>query len=430
MSLMTSMNSGVSGLDQSSTDLTVIGDNIANANTVGFKGARAVFESALAQSVLSGSSAGEVGLGARLLAVQKMMTQGALTNTGNATDLAINGSGFFVMKGTHGGIQGQYYTRAGQFTLDSNGYLTNIEGLRVQGYLADEQGVVQPALGDLPIGDLAAPPQPTANITVKANLQSDAPIIAAAFDPANPVQTSNFSSSTTVYDSLGKAHQVDLYYAKTAAGQWSFHALSDGGGLAGGTAGTPMEIATGTLQFDSSGRLTDVTQAATFNPIDAVGPQALNFNFGTAIAAGGTGVDGITQFASPSTVTFVNQDGFSAGTLSALKVDTSGDITGTFSNGRSRVVGRVAVADFSAPDKLSRSGGNLYQEVPESGQPAIGNPSEGGRGALVSGALEQSNVDLASEFVKMIAAQRSFEANSKTITTADQLLSELISIKR
>jgi flagellar hook protein FlgE len=430
MSLMTSMNSGVSGLDQSSTDLTVIGDNIANANTVGFKGARAVFESALAQSVLSGNSAGEVGLGARLLAVQKMMTQGALTNTGNATDLAINGSGFFVVKGTHGGIQGQYYTRAGQFTLDTNGYLTNIEGLRVQGYLADDQGVVQPGLGDLPIGNLAAPPQPTANITVKANLQSDAPIITAAFDPADPGQTSNFSSSTTVYDSLGKAHQVDLYYAKTAAGQWSFHALCDGGGLAGGTAGTPMEIATGTLQFDSSGRLTDVTQASTFNPLDAVGPQALNFNFGTAIAAGGTGVDGITQFASPSTVTFVNQDGFSAGTLSALKVDTSGDIAGTFSNGRSRVVGRVAVADFSAPDKLSRSGGNLYQEVPESGQPAIGNPSEGGRGALVSGALEQSNVDLASEFVKMIGAQRSFEANSKTITTADQLLSELISIKR
>ncbi len=430
MSLMTSMNSGVSGLDASSTDLTVIGDNIANANTVGFKEGRADFEAALSQSALAGATGGQVGLGTSVQAVQKMMTQGALSSTGNATDLAIDGSGFFVVKGTNSGVSGQYYTRDGQFTFDSNGYLTNIDGLRVQGYLADSEGAVQPALGDLQIGNLTAAPQPTANITVKANLESDATAITATFDPADKT-TFNFSSSTTVYDSLGKDHQVDLYFVKTGDGTWTYHALTDGGGLSGGTAGTPVEIGSGDLTFDTSGKLASVAnQTSSFNPLNAVGPQALNFNLGTPTASGGTGVDGITQFASASTVTYVNQDGYSSGTLSSLKVDTTGDVTGTFSNGRSRVVGRVAVASFSSPDKLSRTGGNLFQEVPESGQPAIGNPSEGGRGSLVAGSLEQSNVDLATEFTNMITAQRNYEANSKTITTADQLLSELIAIKR
>lgn len=429
MSLMTSLYAGASGLDAASTDLTVIGDNIANANTIGFKASRASFEDALAQNLLGGGVAGQAGLGVRLQAVQRILTQGALSNTGIATDLAIDGAGFFAVKGSHSGIQGQFYTRAGQFTLNQNGYLVNLEGLRVQGYLADPNGQVQPSLGDLKVGELSAPPRPTANVTVKANLQSDAAVLLSAFDPADPSGTSNFSSSATVYDSLGKAHQVDLYYKKASSGAWEFHALTDGGGLNGGTAGTEAEIATGTMSFDSDGKLTAVTQSSNFNPIDATAPQALNFNFGTP-APGGSGVDGITQFANPSTTTFVNQDGTSAGDLSSLKITQNGDIVGAFSNGQSRTVGRVALADFAAPDKLSRIGGNLFQEMPESGQPAIGDPSQGGRGSIVAGALEQSNVDLASEFVKMIAAQRGFEANSKTLTTADQLLSELIAIKR
>jgi flagellar hook protein FlgE len=228
MSLLTSLYSGASGLDASSTDLSVIGDNIANANTIGFKASRAAFEEALAQNLL-GSSANQVGLGTRLQAVQKIMTQGALSNTGIATDLAVDGGGFFAVKGTQSGVAGQFYTRAGQFTLDQNGYLVNLGGLRVQGYLADSAGQVQPALGDLPVGDLAAPPLPTANITVKANLQSDAEILVNPFDAADPDSTSNFSSSATVYDSLGKAHQVGLYYRKTASGSWEFH-------------GSPMEV--------------------------------------------------------------------------------------------------------------------------------------------------------------------------------------------
>ncbi len=429
MSLITSLYSGASGLDAASTDLTVIGDNIANANTVGFKASRASFESTLAQNLLGGGSNGQAGLGTRLQAIQRISTQGALANTGIATDLAIDGAGFFAVKGNQGGIEGQFYTRAGQFSLDQNGYLVNLDGLRVQGYLADPTGQVLPSLGDLKVGELAAPPRSTANVTVKANLQSDAAVVPAAFDPTDPIKTSNFSSSTTVYDSLGKAHQVDLYFKKTASGAWDFHGLTDGGGVSGGTAGTEAEVATGTLTFDSDGKLTGVTQTSNFNPIDATGPQALTFNFGTP-TPGGSGVDGITQFANPSTTTFVNQDGYGAGDLSSLKINQTGDIVGAFTNGQSRTVGRVALADFAAPDKLSRIGGNLFQEVPESGQPAIGDPSKGGRGSLVAGALEQSNVDLASEFVKMIAAQRGFEANSKTLTTADQLLSELIAIKR
>jgi flagellar hook protein FlgE len=427
MSLLTALSSGTTGLDAASFELSVVGDNISNANTVGFKSGRAAFEDALSQTLIGGS--GGIGLGANLESVQKILTQGALTTTGLATDLALQGNGFFAVRGNANGQDGTFYTRAGQFTIDSNGYLVTLAGLKVQGFPADPTGAVSGVPGDLLVGNASALPRATTSITVKANLQADA-TIPAAWDPTNPGGTSNFSTTVSVYDSLGTAHATQMFFRKTASGAWEWHAMADGGGLTGGTAGQLTEIANGTLAFDAQGRLQTVTQASNFNPLGATNPQALTFNFGDATGAGGTGLAGVTQFAAPSTTTFIGQDGYGSGQLSSIRIDSQGLVSGIFSNGQQRVLGQVAVAAFSAPDQLDRLGGNLFAQTPSSGQPALGAAGQGGRGSIASGSLEQSNVDLADQFVRLIAAQRAFEANSKTVSTADQLLSELIAMKR
>ncbi|MFZ5439598.1 MAG: flagellar hook protein FlgE [Myxococcota bacterium] len=426
MSLLTALTTGTAGLQASSSELSIVGDNIANANTIGFKATRAAFQDQLVQHLIGVNGGGEVGLGARLQAVQRIITQGALTSTGLATDLALDGPGFFVVRGSHAGVSGQFFTRAGQFTIDKDGYLVNLEGLRVLGYVADAAGT-RTGMGDLQVGTATAPPLPTANITIKANLNADAQV--KTFDPANPTPTSDGQSTVTIYDSLGKAYTVDVYYNKTAAGTWEFHALTDGGGLNGGTAGVMTEIASGTLDFDTDGKLVSVTQSSNFDPLGATAPQAVNFNLGDPLPTG-TGMAGVTQFSGPSVTTFTGQDGSAHGSLSNISINNKGEVLGAFTNGSSRVLGQVAVADFEAPDRLTRIGGNLLTESNESGQPTLGAPGEGGRASIAAGMLEQSNVDIASEFVRMIAAQRAFQANSKTITTADQLLQELMQLKR
>jgi flagellar hook protein FlgE len=429
MSLLSALNTGTTGLESSSLELSVVGDNIANANTIAFKSGQATFEDQLSRSTFGGSA--QVGMGSRLQGVQSILSQGALSSTGVATDLALQGNGYFVVKGAHDGQVASYYTRAGQFTVDNTGYLVNLDGLRVQGYPADPNGIVGGTLGDLLVSQATSLPQATANVTVKANLQADAALV-GPFSPANPTGTSNFSTATNVYDSLGSAHSVQIFFTRTAAGAWSWNALTDGAELTGGTPGTLTSVASGTLAFDTAGKLATVTQAATFNPIGAVNPQPLAFDFGdpTGGVPAGTGVAGMTQFSAPSAATFIGQDGHTSGLLASVQVNSLGQVSGVFSNGQSRVLGQVAVAGFPAPDKLVRVGGNLYQSSPDSGEAVVGAASSGGRAAITSGALEQSNVDLAGQFVRMIAAQRAFEANSKTITTADQLLQELINLKR
>ncbi len=423
MSLLTALSSGTTGLESASLELSVVGDNIANANTVGFKVGRAAFEDALSQSLVGGS--GQIGLGSSLESVQKLLTQGSLSSTGVATDLALQGSGFFAVSGSHNGQNGTFYTRAGQFTIDKAGYMVNLEGLRVQGYTADPIGAIGGVPGDLLVGNASAQPSPTANVTVKGNLSAGAPVV--AWDPTQPTQTSNFSTSMTLYDSLGNAHQAQIFFSNTATG-WQWHAMTDGSGLTGTPPGLTV-IANGTLAFDTQGRLTAVTQASNFNPLNAVNPQPLTFNFGDPLPPG-TGLAGLTQFSGGSATTFIGQDGFASGQLSSIRIDPSGTISGVFTNGQTRVLGQVAVAGFPAPDELQRAGGNLFALTPSAGQPVIGAPGDGGRASIAPGSLEQSNVDIAEQFVRMISAQRAFEANSKTITTADQLLSELIAMKR
>lgn len=428
MSIISSFYIGVSGLSANSVELSVVGDNIANGNTIGFKGSRAAFSDVLGQSLIGGP--GQLGGGTRVQSIQKLLAQGAIAQTGVATDLALDGDGMFVVEGRDGERR---YTRAGQFTLDQDGYLVNLGGLRVQGFNADPLGNVGGAVGDLQIAGVTSPPVATTTVTMRGNLSADPTLtVLPPFDPNDPGATSNFSTSVQVYDSLGNPHEVDMHFRLASPGVWEWHATMDGGTLDGGVAGTPIEVGTGTMSFDASGNLVDLTgDTLTFDPLGAPGAQTVTLNLGDPLSLGGTGASGMVQQSTlASSTSFVGQDGYGAGEIAGVQIDDEGNIVGTFTNGQTRALGQVAVANFAAPDQLDRIGGNLFAATGDSGEPNLGVAGTGGRGHIVAGALEQSNVDLAGEFVRMIIAQRSFQANSKTMQTADQLLAELIQIKR
>ena len=441
MSLVGALYVGASGLDAASTELSVVGDNISNSSTVGFKSARTVFADTMAQQLVG--STGQLGVGVTCETVQKIFSQGDFTTTGLSTDVAIEGDGLFVVKGNHNGEEGTFYTRNGQFTIDKNGYLTDQEGLKVQGLQADATGnVTSGLLGDLEVGNASAPAEATDEITIRGNLDQKA--VAPTWDAADPKTTSNFTTSMTAYDSLGNAIQLNVYFCKNDttnsgdSGDWTYHVMTDGGNVsadmngAGTTAGTAAEVATGTLTFDTDGKLKANTETlCNFMPNNANGPQNLTFNFGTGTdTPGGTGLDGLTQYSATSAVSFVTQAGSTSGSLSTIAISQDGTITGTFTNGRTRTLGQLVIANFQAPDQLGRVGSTLYTEQPSSGSATIGTPATADRGSITSGTLEQSNVDISSEFVRMIAAQRNYEANSKVLTTADSLLSELMQMKR
>jgi flagellar hook protein FlgE len=427
------MYSGVSGLQAESQALSVVGDNIANSETVGFKSQRAVFEDVLGHSILAGSASSLPGSGVQIGAVQQMFTEGSLQNTGVSTDLALNGDGFFVVKGNVDGVSSNFYTRAGQFNLDKTGTLVNPNGLKVQGYAANPDGTYQAALSDVTAPTAALPAKETANMSIVANLDSTAAVPALPFDAQNPANTSNTPPvSMSVYDSLGNAHTINVYMAKTADNTWDYHAIMSGADANPPVAGN-VEVGTGTLNFTTGGALNTVT---TTTPITlnfgggATAGQTVAINFGTSIAAGGTGLDGMTQFAGSMNVSAQSQDGYASGNFTGVSVDGQGVVTGLYTNGQKIPMAQLAVASFQDDQGLGRAGQNLWIETRDSGTAAMGTAGTGNRGAVSSGALEGSNVDLATEFVGLIQHQRSFTANSKTITTADQMMQDLLNIKQ
>jgi flagellar hook protein FlgE len=427
------MYSGVSGLQAESQALSVVGDNIANSETVGFKSQRAVFEDVLGHSILAGSASSLPGSGVQIGTVQQMFTEGSLQNTGVSTDLALNGDGFFVVKGNVDGVSSNFYTRAGQFNLDKTGTLVNPNGLKVQGYAANPDGTYQAALSDVTAPTAALPAKETANMSIVANLDSTSAIPALPFDAQNPANTSNTPPvSMSVYDSLGNAHTVNVYMAKTADNTWDYHAIMSGADANPPVAGN-VEVGTGTLNFTTGGALNTVT---TTTPITlnfgggATAGQTVAINFGTSIAAGGTGLDGMTQFAGSMNVSAQSQDGYASGNFTGVSVDGQGVVTGLYTNGQKIPMAQLAVASFQDDQGLGRAGQNLWIETRDSGTAAMGTAGTGNRGAVSSGALESSNVDLATEFVGLIQHQRSFTANSKTITTADQMMQDLLNIKQ
>lgn len=429
--VLRAMQSGVSGLRAESEAIGVVGDNIANVNTTGFKGQRAVFEDVLGRSVLAGTAAALPGSGVRVGDIQQLFTQGSLSNTGVSTDLALNGDGFFTVKGAVDGLVGNFYTRAGQFVIDDEGFLVNPSGLQVQGYAANPDGTYQASMSSVKAPTGALPAHATEAASIVANLDASEDIPAAVFSAADPANTSNFSTSMTVFDSLGNAHTLDVYFAKTATNAWSYHALVAGDDLDPAAPGVNTPVGTGTLTFNTDGALQTITGGtATVSWMGATAAQVITLDLGTAIDDAGTGLDGITQFASPENVSSQLQDGYTSGDFSGVTVDGQGVVMGLYTNGEQLAIAQLGIAKFRSNDGLGRAGQNLWIETRESGEAAMGKAGSGGRGAVTAGALEGSNVDLAEEFVGLIQHQRSFSANSKTITTADEMLQELINIKR
>jgi flagellar hook protein FlgE len=426
MSITNSLYIGVSGLQSHGEAISVVGDNIANASTIGYKRERASFSDMLGSQLASQRMGG----GSRLEASQMMWDQGTITQTGNPLDLAINGGGLFMVKGSHGGQAGQYYTRDGRFHMDDTGYITNQEGLHLQGFAINGQGVQALSAGDLKLGGSQSQPVASSKSTMTLNLSADA-TPGPAWDPANPNTTSNYATSETMYDSLGTAHHVNVYFRAQGNGAWEYHAMVDGGELNGGNAGTSTEITSGTLQFNTNGSLQSQTQNATpVNFAKAAGGQNIAFNFGDDIATGGTGFAGSTQYAGSSTVNGLDVDGHAAGKLTELAISDDGTITGKFDNGDKIALAKVAIASFTNEEGLTRVGDGLVEQSPTSGNPLIDVAGTGARGSVQSGALEASNVDLGNELVTLIAYQRAYQANAKTVTTADEMLQIVDNLKQ
>jgi flagellar hook protein FlgE len=419
------MFSSVSGLETASTAISVIGDNIANVSTPGFKERRAEFADVLGQSISTGGGFSQTGSGSTVLNVTQIFSQGSFETTGRETDLAIEGGGFFIVDDQ----TGRSYSRAGMFSFNDSGNLVDPSGRRVQGFGIDPATLLPTGqLGDIQISTAVAAPQATTRVDLSVNLDAGVTPGGAPFDPSNPFGTSDYSNSTTVFDSLGNGHPSTVYFTKTGANSWSWNAALP-------TADTTTPPATpgdsivvqgsGTLTFDNAGVLTSAAGSpVTFEFQGGGAPgQSIAIDFG---AIGGASTT--TQFTGVSTVNSQFQDGFSAGTLQGLSVDREGFFTASFSNGVNRPLAQVALATFPAVEGLNSAGGNAFVETRSSGQPLIGGPQTGQFGSVRSSSIEQSNVDLASQFIRLILNQRAFQANTRTVSTTNELLANLVQL--
>ncbi|MBL8913423.1 MAG: flagellar hook-basal body complex protein [Archangium sp.] len=301
--------------------------------------------------------------------------QGTINRTDIPSDLALDGPGFFAVADD----QGTWFSRNGSFTIDATGTFRQVPtGARLQ----------KSGGGDLTLGNALMPAGATANITLKGNLDAAAPI--QVFDPLDPANSSSAQSTTTVYDSLGTAYSVDVYWTKTSHGTWEFHAMADGGRIQGSGPGFPVEIAGGTVDFDGNGRLINVTQTSHFLPLEAVAPQELSFNIGDPLGIGtGTGLAGVTQFRAPSATSFAGGDGYPSGALVTFQVSATGELLGEYTNGVTSLLGVISTAVFTAPQALAHRGDGLFRPTLGSGQPVLGLPGDAIHPAIVSGALEQ-----------------------------------------
>ncbi len=457
--MMRSLFSGVSGLKNHQTRMDVIGNNISNVNTYGFKASRVTFQDMLSQTIagaakpqenVGGVNPKQVGLGMTIASIDKIFTQGSLQTTGNQTDLAISGDGFFMVRDG----DKQFYTRSGTFNVDRDGNLVNpANGLKVQGWAANRnaQGemVVNPsgATEDIVIPIYSKiEARETQNIRYKCNLDSRSPVV-----PPNATAAMRSSAGVTttidLYDQKGDTHRLNMTFWKTGQNQWTASAA-----IAGTNGPMTLDIPAGgnqenqanptsriNLRFSPDGRL---ISAGDENTPDQVNQGVLfanaqyriegdptvrdvRLNLGTAGL-----IEGITQFSSKSTTKAVEQDGFGMGYMESFNIDDTGLITGIYSNGTKQAIGQVGMAVFTNPQGLTASGENIFEVSNNSGAPNIGPANQAGRGKIVAGALEMSNVDLSEQFTDMIVTQRGFQANSRTITTSDQMLQELLNLKR
>ena len=419
-----SFQQGLSGLNASSKNLEVIGNNIANANTYGAKTARAEF-SAVYAAALNGSGTNAVGIGTNLSTVAQQFTQGNVSTTDNPMDLAINGAGFFQVADDSGQVN---YTRNGQFKLDRDGYIVNNAQDKLLGYAADGNGVIQPGRAlplQLPTGGID--PKASTRATLEMNLDSrkavTLPPAAPQVDFANAT-TYNNATTLTMYDAKGQDVAMSFYFQKAANDQWNVYATANGTTI-GGTPAAPLPITTITFQSDGSGPL------APNAPVSINVPASTNAAGALTVPINGLQFDlsGATQFGSAYGITDARQDGYTAGLLSSIVVETNGVITARYSNSQSKPAGQIEVANFRNPQGLQPMADNTWASTYASGDPVVGVPGDAGMGVLQSGALEESNIDLTGELVNMITAQRIYQANAQTIKTQDQVLQTLVNLR-
>lgn len=428
MGVLSSLYTGVSGLAAQGEALGVIGDNIANANTVGFKSSRAEFQDIVAKSLKGILGGNQIGRGTKIGAVNQILTQGNVDATEKATDLAISGDGYFTLRGS----DGESFTRDGSFHFDREGYLVTNDNQRVQGFQADEKGQILNKTGDIKFPRALVPAKATEEIRLDLNLDSRIQNI-KTFDPKNPYDTSHYSTGIELYDSQGSKHLMTMFFVKSADRTWNWQGMVDGKEVTGGKDGELAKVASGTITFTVDGKLdTEVMTEAAFNfKGGALQGQKIKIDFGDAITTDkGTGLDGSKQYGKESDLITWHQNGSAAGTITNLSFNDEGICTALYSNGETQDLAQIALAKFENPEAMFKVGNNRYKEARDSGAPAVGAPNRAGRGKIFAKSLERSTVDLALEFVNLIQNQRGFQANAKTITTTDELLAEVINLKR
>ncbi|MCK6423867.1 MAG: flagellar hook protein FlgE [Burkholderiaceae bacterium] len=429
---------GLSGLNASSKNLEVIGNNIANANTYGAKSSRAEFADMYATSV-NGLMTGNIGIGVRLADVAQQFSQGSITSTSNPLDIAINGAGFFMVQdtGSDAGADAlPLYTRNGQFKLDKEGFIVTTDGAKLLGYALDGVGQIDRstlAPLQLPTGLIA--PAMSTGVSAEVNLDARGNVITADFDPALP-STYNHATSMTVYDDAGEAVEVSYYFRKTQEGDpsadpatndlWEVYATADGALLTDVDGNAVLQE----LTFDAGGNVVGTPRFSLTIPASGT-HTAVTMTYDPATQTGGVDLRGITQFASQFSVTDLNQVGGRApGRIADISVGADGILTASYTNGQTAAAGQIPLANFRNPQGLQPLGGNLWRATGESGLAhSVGAPQSGSLGSLQSGALEESNVDLTSELVNMITAQRIYQANAQTIKTQDSVLQTLVSLR-
>ncbi len=414
MSLISTLFTGVSGLSGQSKAMEIIGDNIANVNTVGFKGSAPVFGDIFSTVLHNGAVTSQLGGGSQLSGVLQVWDQGAIEHSPNALDLAIDGNGFFITS-TYGDTD-QYFTRNGQFRLNELGLVQSMTGEILKGF-DYTAGVISTTMDDIDLAGVQSTPNASTYFNSGTQLN------------AASTATSTFITPVTLYNSVGSIVTLNITFTKvSSANQWSYSAIPSEGTITAG--------ATGTVTFDTTGQLslvdgeTAADHTFTLNFDDATTPaneMSLNWDLVDAV---GTTHGKLTGFAAASNNNSLVQDGYATGTLLGLSVTSLGDITGLFNNGQTELLNRIAMADFLSPSGLNRSGNNKYTESQESGQPTIGVPDTGGLGKILGESLELSNVDIAQAFVTMIKTQQAYQASARLITTTDDLLSESVNLVR
>ncbi|MEL7938085.1 flagellar hook protein FlgE [Pseudomonas delhiensis] len=434
-----SFNTALSGLNAASTDLNVTGNNIANVGTTGFKSSRTEFADLYAASML-GTGRNAVGSGVITQSVSQQFTQGNLTSTGRSLDLAISGNGFFMVSDNGSRL----YTRNGSFNTDANGFIVDGSGNRLQGYGVNGNGsVVNGVITDLKVDTSNQPPSPTSKITSTLSLNSAATTPTnATFDPADS-DSYNWSTSVDIYDSQGNSHTMTNYFVKDSSNNWTMHTLVDGRSPTDPTSTTPLDSQ---LSFNSAGQLTGVTSTGMTvnadNTMTLTGwvPAAVADSTtdpvtwgpnGAAGAAAGINLDltKTTQTNAAFAVTAVTQDGYATGQMSGLAVDVDGQMYATYTNGQSKVIGQLVLANFANTQGLTPVGSTAWKQSLASGEAVIGTPTSGTLGSVGSGSLEESNVDLTAQLVNLIVAQRNYQANAKTVQTESTISDTIINLR-